>query len=1200
MSRLFVKSRTLCRIVKETSMSHRRMVLFLALLTAFALGQAAEASASEPWWQLTVGARPMHLSQSQSEVQELEPAPGTVTIVKIDETPVACVSGASSAFFCSFFGLSADETAADIQESLEAPAAYGPGNVEVVEDSDAPGRFLVTSTGALAKRVVSPLTVASPGPAHARVLTEGGSGRLIVTATNIGDAPIDGAAAPVTLIDELPAGLAAYEVEGVAGPLDKRGPLSCEIEGTSKVICNFEGELSPYEALEAEIYVSLQDSTPGPLPAGTVRLSGGTAADAQLAQVVTVSDEPTPFGIESYSAKAEQEGGAPATQAASHPFQFTTDIQFDQGRMTPGRRHGLAFEQPVQEQPAQPRNLRVTLPPGLVGNASDFPTCTFLDFSSQAQGINKCPASTAVGAASATIIEGAVIGVVRAAVPVFNIEPNPGEPARFGFMVEGVPVVLDATAPSSDGYRARVEVRNASQLAELLASTVTFWGVPADPRHDESRGWGCLLHETFAGDCVRPPQLAAGPLLRLPTSCEAVQRFEAEAEPWNTLPGSVVAKASVEAPPVEGCNRVPFTPSIRVQPDTSRAESPTGLSFHLTVPQEPSEDPEGIAESDLRSTNVLLPRNLQINTAGARGLEACSEDQVGFQGIDPGTGEARFSETPVECPPASKLGTVQVNTPLLDEPLVGSVYQATQGSNPFGSLFALYIVADAPEAGVHLRLASRISPTPQGLLASVEESPQLPFEELTLNFFGGAGAPLATSGCGRYETDAEITPWSGNPPAIRSSEFVIDRGADGGSCQDPQPFLPSFLAGTEFPLAGSYSPFMLQVGREDGTQQLGRIDTVLPPGLTGRLAGIPYCQEDAIRRAQSLDEPGAGAVELSHPSCPASSQIGEVSVASGVGPNPYVVDGRAYLAGPYRGAPLSLVVVTPAVAGPFDLGVVAVRVALEVDPRTAQITARSDMLPTEVQGVPLDIRRISLKMNRPKFTLNPTSCAAMSVRATAVSTLGAAASLASRFQADGCKALGFKPKLSLQLSGGTARTKFPALRAVLRTRKGDANLKRTVVTLPPGEQIENAHIVQPCTRVQFNASECPRRTILGHATASSPLLDRPLRGPVYFRSNGGARELPDIVADLRGQIHVVLVGYVDAVHGRIRTRFMNLPDAAVSRFTLNLFGGKRGLLVNNRNICARRYRSSVELEAHNGRVRQLRQAVRIRCGREIP
>jgi hypothetical protein len=1185
-------------VLKEKPIMRRRLI-FIAAALSLVLCQAAVASANEPWWHLTGGSRPMNLWAPQSEVQEIVVSPTNLTMVELEGTPVACFGGPYG-FYCPVFGLPNDETAADLQNSLEAGGAYGAGNVEVTEDSENPNRFMVKSIGQSSGRYVPALSVVSfpaPGVSKARVLTQGGSGRLIVTATNIGDAPINGSETPVTLVDELPVGLAAYRVDGIAGVNNTAGPLSCAIKTTTKVVCSFEGELMPYGALEAEIFVSLTTGPPGPLPAGTVTLTGGTAAEARLRQEVKVSEAPTPFGIESYAVRAEEEGGGPATQAGSHPFQFTTDLQFNQGRMSPGGRYGSANEQSIQEQPAQPRNLRFTLPPGLVGNASAFPTCSFLDFSSQEQSINKCPASTVVGVASVTLIEGAVVGDVRAAAPVFNLEPDAGEPARFGFMVEGVPVVLDASARSEDGYRVRVEVRNASQLAELLASTVTFWGVPGDPRHNRSRGWGCLIQDAFAGGCVQSAELPSDPLLRLSTSCEGQQEFPAEAEPWNTAPHSLIATAFATAPPLDGCNRVPFTPTLEAQVDTSRAEASTGFSLQLDVPQEPSADPEGIAESDVRSTKVMLPAGLKLNPAAANGLEACSEAQIGFKGFDPENGSTVFDEAPVQCPQASKLGTVQITSPLIKEPLLGSVYQAAQQHNPFGSLFALYIVADAPTAGIHLKLASKVRPTAEGLVASVENSPQLPFGHFALSFFGGAAAPLATSGCGSYQTHSQITPWSDNSPATPSSTFAIDRWTDGGPCQSTPLFSPSFVAGSEIPIAGSYSPFVLQVDREDGTQQIDRIDTVLPPGLTAKLAGIPYCPEEGIHRAQSLGKPGDGAVEEAGPSCPAGTQIGDVSVASGVGPSPYTVHGKAYLAGPYKGAPLSMLIVTPALAGPFDLGVVAVRVALFVDPGTTQITAKSDLLPSELQGVPLDIRRIGLKMTHPNFTLNPTSCEKTSVTGTAASVLGTSATLSSPFQVDACKALGFKPRLSLRFLGGSRRAQFPAVHAVLRTRPGDSNNPRTAVTLPPTEQIENSHLISPCTRVQFNAGACPRRTILGHAVAFSPLLDRPLEGPVYFRSNGGARTLPDIVADLHGQIHVVLVGYVDSVHRRIRTTFARVPDAPISKFRLDLFGGKRGLLVNNRNLCAGPHRVRVDLTAHNGRLRELTPRVHIACGK---
>ncbi|MGN6258079.1 MAG: hypothetical protein ACTHN3_10075 [Solirubrobacterales bacterium] len=1156
--------------------------LCLVLLALFVL--PATATAASPWWQVSTSSRPTNLWTPKSEVQEVSKTSVGLTLIYLEEALVACMGGPECT---TEYSLPNDETAVQLQTSLEA--AYGAGQVEVAEETS--GRFIVKAIGAAAGHYVAPLSatwVSNPGGERAKVLVEGGSGRLVVTLTNLGDAPVEATGSPLQISDQMPAGVSAYHVEAYAGLNDIYGPVDCGAASTSEITCAFEGELPPYEAIELEIYVSLDGEPPVAGTLGEVSVSGANAPAAGTAQSIHVSSEPTPFGIESYSVEAEEEGGKPATQAGSHPFQLTTTMTLNQGSLTPGKRRN-AHEQ----QPAQPRNFRFTMPAGLVGDATVLPKCSLADFTNQSGFVNRCPDEAAIGAASVTIIETSS-GFMRVAVPVFNLEPAPGEPARFGFMAVGVPVTLDAGVKSSDGYRITVHADNTSQLAQVLASTVTIWGVPGDPRHDISRGWNCV-YGAPSGPCTTPAGLGEAPFLRLPTSCGNPLSFATELEPWNTPLGSDVVSEKFSSGPMSGCDSVPFEPSLTTHLDTGSADSPAGLFLNLHVSQEEAgQVPDSIAPSDVRAAKVVLPPGLQVNAAAANGLLACSEAQVGFQRLEP-SGEAIFDDAPAACPEASKLGTAKITTPLLEEPLEGAVYQAAQGSNPFGSLLAIYIVAEAPGEGVRVKLASKVEPTSEGLVSTVEESPQMPFEDFELDFFGGPGAALATSGCGSYVTKSQIAPWSGSPAANLSSEFPVDSGLGGGACQSPEPFKPDFAAWGETPVAGAFSPFLLRLARPDGTQQVRRLQTTLPPGLLGRLAGVPYCPEAAISHAASLTGPGDGAREAAEPSCPAASQVGEVRVSSGVGPAPSVVGGKVYLAGPYEGAPLSLVTVTPAIAGPFDLGAVVVRVALEVDPETTQITAKSDPFPSELQGIPLQIRTIALKMDRPKFTVNPTSCEPMAVGATATSLLGQDVGLTAPFQVGDCKALKFSPRLSLRFKGSTRRNGHPQIHALVRAKAGEANIASTSVLLPPSEQIDNAHIRNPCTRVQFDAGNCPKGSILGRAKAVSPLLDKPLTGPVYFRSNGGARELPDLVADLHGQIHVVLVGYIDAVNGRVRTRFAHVPDAPVSKFSLDLFGGKKGLVVNNRDICARRYRSKVRMRAHNGRALNTRPPIQAQC-----
>jgi hypothetical protein len=502
----------------------------------------------------------------------------------------------------------------------------------------------------------------------------------------------------------------------------------------------------------------------------------------------------------------------------------------------------------------------------------------------------------------------------------------------------------------------------------------------------------------------------------------------------------------------------------------------------------------------------------------------------------------------------------------------------------------MYLVVVDPDTGVVLKLPGKISTDPLTgrITTSFDDNPQLPFEYLNLQLKGGSGAALiAPTSCGIYTAHAEFTGWAQPERSVSSdSSFRIDEG-----CGAASQFKPGLSAGSSNPTAGAFSPFVLRVTRQDGEQNLSRIEATLPPGVLAKLAGVPLC----------------GDAQAATGDCPAASQVGTTTVAAGAGPDPIYVPqpGKAptavYLAGPYNGAPYSLVVKVPAQAGPFDLGVVTVRNALYVDPTTTQVTAKSDPLPQILQGIPLAYRDVRVEINRNDFTLNPTSCEPMQVTSLLTSSVGMRATPSARFQVANCEGLAFKPSLALSFKGQTKRTGDPALAAVLKAPAGQANIAKTAVILPSSVFIDNRHINNPCTRVQFAANACPAKSILGTATAYTPLLDKPLTGPVYFRSNGGERKLPDLVADLNGQIHVVLVGFIDSVKSgkessRVRTRFQSVPDAPVSKFELKLYGGKRGLIQSSTNICKELGKATVQMTGQNGKPNDFETAIGTSCG----
>jgi hypothetical protein len=592
-------------------------------------------------------------------------------------------------------------------------------------------------------------------------------------------------------------------------------------------------------------------------------------------------------------------------------------------------------------------------------------------------------------------------------------------------------------------------------------------------------------------------------------------------------------------------------------------------------------------------TEVAFPLGITVNPSAANGIGACTSQQYGQ----------------AACPESAKIGTLLAKTPLLAEPVEGSIYLAAPHDNPFNSLLALYIIARAPSRGILVKQAGVVQADPATgqLTSTFDHLPPIPYSSFEVRLREGPRAPLVSPQlCGEYRTVAGLYPYSSPTSTVeRSVPFAITSGANGGVCASAEAQLPAKLtleAGSVSPLAAAYAPFSFRVKRADGEQHISGVTTTLPTGLLARLAGIPYCSDAAIAVAASRAQEGGGTLENASPSCPAASQIGIVNVAAGAGSQPYYAQGKVYLAGPYKGAPLSVEIITPAIAGPFDLGSVAVRTALYVNESTAQVRAVSDPLPTILHGIPLDVRSISLQMDRREFTLNPTNCESKSVTASVTTIAGATANLSNHFAVGGCKGLAFKPSLSLELKGGTKRTQHPALKSVITYPKGEyASIARAAVTLPASEFIDQAHIGNPCVRPDFAAGKCPKLSVLGRAKAWSPLLDKPLAGKVYFRSNGGERNLPDVVVDLNGQIHVVLVGFVDSQHrkgsdvSRLRTTFAQVPDAPVSKFVLELKGGKEGLLVNSGNLCKVPNKAIVKFTAQNGKTYDTEPAVTNGC-----
>jgi uncharacterized repeat protein (TIGR01451 family) len=1023
----------------------------------------------------------------------------------------------------------------------------------------------------------------------------------------------DGAAAttsaPITVTDTLPAGLTVNEIVAHAALPQGRGYRDrifdgCEstsdgaLVATATVTCTIPTPQHPSASIPAggtivvTIYVSVPvEGITGPL-VNTATVSGGGSPEGSATSnstALTEASQPVPFSAQQ-TADITDTSGALGTEAGSHPFSLTTLLGLSVGSTTPNE--GSCNEGPSCALPnTEAKDVEVALPPGLVGNPTAVPSCSQRVFAEA--GIYRCPPETQVGSVQLYFYGN---GTAIQTAPVYNIEPPVGQPAEFGFTIAAIAHIPIFFHLRSDGdYGLSAVVSNINQFDPPRISLLTIWGFPSDPAHDPQResdvSGNCGIGSSGCPSGVANPQ----PFLTLPTSCEGSSLpVSIGGDSWQNplFPYPVFETASLAG--MTGCNGLKFEPTLEARPTTNVADSPSGLKVDLKVPQnqegpEGHEDPAGRATAALKEAKVTLPKGLTVNPSSAAGLEGCSPAQVGLRS-PLGASPVRMSATAANCPDGSKLGSVEVDTQLIDHPLPGAVYLATPYENPFKSLLALYITVNDPQTNTIVKLAGEVQIAPDGqLTTTVKESPQVPFEDFKLSFFGGARGPLRTPPtCATYKTTSQLTPYSApesGPPASPADSYVIGSAPGGQSCATTEAALPNkpgFEAGTTPPLAGAYAPFGLHLHREDASQNFAGLNLTLPEGLIGKLAGVSECSDAALATAASK----SGAAERANPSCPASSQIGTVNAAAGAGPAPYNAPATAYLTGPYKGAPLGVAIITPAVAGPYDLGTVVVRSALYVDPETAQITVKSDPIPTALQGIQLDLRQLDLRIDRQQFTLNPTNCERAAITGSEISALGNVAALSDPFQVGGCGGLAFKPKLALSLKGDTKRTGHPALRATVSYPKGSyANIAKAQVTLPHAEFLDNAHIKTICTRVQFAAHQCPAASVYGHARAITPLLAQPLEGPVYLRSS--SHKLPDLVADLNGQIEVDLAGRIDTGKGGgLRSSFALVPDAPVSKFTLTMQGGKKGLLINSENLCSptAQTHASASFTGQNGKV----------------
>jgi hypothetical protein len=996
-------------------------------------------------------------------------------------------------------------------------------------------------------------------------LPPGGTGEIQILVYNVGAATGE----HPTITDVLPPGVTATsEEEGVdigAGGHGQgilQGPATCS--GTAVLTC-IGGTVEPGEILHLIINVSVEAGVAMNSEAENqvTVVGGGALSPASESKRVEFSSAEPGFGFAGFDAWYTNANGTADTQAGSHPYELTVVYAMNSVGM------GYLGESTTG---GETRSLVVNLPPGIVGNPTAIPRCSRQQFDGEVLvgepkgGEPSCPPSTQVG------VDQTAVNGLPAAFNVYNLAPPAGVAAQFGFDLEGIAVFLDSgvrtggsDALASD-YGISVHVEDVPQRSVVYNAT-TIWGVPGEESHADQRGGGGV-----------PSGAGLVPFLTVPTACEGPQEFSIEAlDTWESETAS--AKATVLSHTnsgvlsgFTGCDHMGFSPAISVAPDTSHADTPAGLTVDVEAPEQGLGTPEGLSTSDIKNTTVALPEGVAINPGQAAGLAACQagEDGVGTEG-------------PPHCPAASKVGTVEIETPLLADAMKGNVY-ILQSNPP-----ELQLLVAASGDGVNLKLIGEVhlSETTGQLVTTFKDTPELPFTNFKLAFSGGAQAALATPiHCGVYETVSDFTPWS-TPlvlDAFPSSGFAITSGPDGTACEDPLPFHPEMLAGATTDQAGGYTSFSMLLQRGDGQQRIGSLQFKTPEGLLGMISKVALCGEP----------------QAAEGTCPQASQIGHTVVTAGPGPYPLVVPepgqppAPIYLTGGYKGAPYGLSIVVPLVTGPFNLGKIVVRGRIEVDPHTAQLTVTTDPLPTIIKGIPDDLRVINAVIDKPGFMFNPTSCAPMSFSGTATSIEGATAPIASHFQVGSCQALKFQPNFKVSTAAKTSRADGAGLDAKIVYPVGNlgfnqassqSNIQTVKVELPKRLPSRLTTLQKACPAAVFeaNPANCPAASAVGHATAITPVLPVPLSGPAYFVSHGN-ESFPSLIVVLQGYgVTVDLVGTTFiSKQGITSSTFKQVPDVPIQSFELVLPEGPYSALAANGNLCKGSMTMPTEFTGQNG------------------
>ena len=1060
-------------------------------------------------------------------------------------------------------------------------------------------------------------------------LQPGAEGRVWITASDLGWEAVEATSAnPVTVTDTLPEGL-ELAAGGAQLYTTSRGGARAEgVPCTSAgqvITCSLAGK-KIYASQGVEVVIAVEAAPTlavGETVLNTVSVSGGEVpakpvepgqegtptAVPEKTSTRSIGIGPAPgFGVERYELVPEGEEGEEVTQAGAHPFQLTTTLDLNDVQTLDAHSEP---KQIVEATPEPLRDLHFLLPPGLLGNINVVPQCTAVQFNTIYAGdSNGCPAATAVGVANIKIYEPDIFGTTVETVPVFNLVPAPGEPARFGIEFAKVTVPLTTKVRTGSTYAVEVSAENTSTAAALIDSQVTFWGVPADPRHNASRGWECLANARFEfarGEHPVPCPASTGDpnaaFLSLPTVCDQpTTTVSATSWPFGPSDSEEASGDAEYAFPsaLTGCEALnaSFAPALEVTPETKAASTPSGLTVGVAVPQTGTESASQLADATVQSTTLVLPAGLEASPGAANGLSACGTSEIGLlPGLPVSSQLDNDDFTPEEasCLASSKIGTATIETPLLSHPLEGGVYLANQDTNLVEEKLVLYIVARDPVSGVLVKLAGEVHVDPaSGQLTSVfRGTPPVPFSKLTVALFGGPRASQTTPpACGTYTPSATLLPYSGGAKTA-SATFEIVSGPEGGGCPGPtRPLAPAFTAGSTDKQAGAYTGFTLSIVNPDADQRLTGLSTTLPQGVAAMLSTVTPCAE-----------PPAGAPWQ----CGAGSLLGTATTSSGLGGEPYTLSGNVYLTSGYDGAPFGLLVATEANAGPFELGMVYVRSRIDVNPETAAVTVTTDpgphgdVFPTRLKGLPVQLKEVNVLIDRPNFQFNGTNCQPLAVTGSLSGSEGAIAPVSAPFQVSGCSGLRFAPKLTASTTGKASKVDGTAFDVKIESSGlGQADIRKVFLTIPKALPSRLPTLQKACTEAKFNAgpANCSSESIIGHATVHTPVLRVPLTGPAYLVSHGNAA-FPDVEFVLKGEgITLVLDGKTNIKNGITYSRFETAPDAPFTTFETELPAGPHSILgayassKEPYNLCKASLGMPTEITAQDGEI--LRQTTDVR------